>query len=74
MSHADGDIDTLAQANRQELIELKAERMLKGQQGTTSADNVYTLSMSERHLLLLERQVQLQEKQAERQRREQQYQ
>ena len=68
LSRAGGDIDTLSQAGRPELLEQMAEYMLQRQQGAASADeDADKLNLSERHLQLLERQFQMQEEHVARQ-------
>ena len=69
LTRAGGDIDALAQANRQELMEEMAKYLLSEQQGAASDEDVEKLTLSERHLMLLERQMRFQEEQAVRQTR-----
>jgi len=64
---AGGDIDALAQASRQDLMEEMANCLLSEQRGVASDEDVEKLTVSERHLMLLERQMKFQEQQAERQ-------
>ena len=67
LTRAGGDIDALAQANRQELMEEMAKYLLSEQQGAASDEDMEKLTLSERHLMLLERQMRFQEEQAARQ-------
>ena len=72
LSRAGGDIDVLSQASREELLEQMADHLLQGQQAAASDDDLDKSSLSERHIILLERQLQLQQEHAERQFRLQQ--
>jgi len=74
LSRAGGDIDTLAQASRQDLIEEMAKYNLSLEQAAASDKDSETPILSYRHRKLLERQMKFHELQAERQFRLQQQQ
>jgi len=67
LSRAGGNIDTLAQASCQDLIEEMAKYVLSLEQAAASDEDAETPILSDRHLKLLERQMKFYELQAERQ-------